>query len=100
MFLPEIAQSTLTKVFRYGSILSDGNNPLKEYNPTVVQVAASVVAAYQWIRENPKKGICWPDDLPHKYVSFKGIGGVIYFEFCKRYSIYRCHFWGMLYQSQ
>jgi homospermidine synthase len=54
--------------FWHGSILSDANNPIHNFNPTVVQVAASVVAAYQWLLLNPNKGICWPDNLPHKYI--------------------------------
>jgi homospermidine synthase len=52
----------------YGSILSDANNEMRNFGPTVVQVAASVVAAYNWIQENPDQGVCWPDNLPHKYI--------------------------------
>jgi len=54
--------------FWHGSILSDANNPVRDFNPTVVQVAASVIAAYKWMKENPNKGVCWPDDLPHKCI--------------------------------
>jgi len=54
--------------FWHGSILSDVNNVVRDFNPTVVQVAASVIAAYKWMIENPNAGVCWPDDLPHKYV--------------------------------
>jgi homospermidine synthase len=52
----------------YGSILSDVNNPLRNYNPTVVQVAASVVGAFKWIKANPNRGVCWPDDIPHDFI--------------------------------
>jgi len=52
----------------YGSILSDANNPVHSYGPTVVQVAASVLGAYKWLIDNPSKGVCWPDNLPHKYI--------------------------------
>lgn len=52
----------------YGSILSNADNPLPDFNPTVVQVAASVVAAFKWTKAYPNKGICWPDSVPHKYI--------------------------------
>jgi homospermidine synthase len=37
-------------------------------NATTVQVAISVVAAAMWMIENPDRGLCLPDDLPHEYV--------------------------------
>lgn len=37
-------------------------------NATTMQVAISVVAAAHWMIENPAKGVCAPDDLPHEYV--------------------------------
>ena len=37
-------------------------------NATTVQVAISVVAAAMWMIENPDRGVCVPDDLPHEYV--------------------------------
>ena len=37
-------------------------------NATTLQVAAGVVSAVLWMIENPKKGICLPDDLPHDFV--------------------------------
>jgi homospermidine synthase len=37
-------------------------------NATTIQVALGVVTAVMWMIENPRKGICLPDDLPHKYV--------------------------------
>ena len=37
-------------------------------NATTMQVAVSVVAATAWMIENPSKGVCVPDDLPHDYV--------------------------------
>ncbi len=33
-----------------------------------MQVAISVVAALMWMIENPARGICLPDDLPHDFV--------------------------------
>jgi homospermidine synthase len=37
-------------------------------NATTMQVAISVVAAVMWMVENPARGLCVPDDLPHDYV--------------------------------
>jgi len=37
-------------------------------NATTMQVAISVVAACMWMIENPRKGLCVPDDLPHDYI--------------------------------
>ncbi len=37
-------------------------------NATTMQVAISVVAACMWMVENPGRGLCVPDDLPHDYV--------------------------------
>ena len=37
-------------------------------NATTMQVAVSVVAACLWMLENPSRGLCVPDDLPHEYV--------------------------------
>ncbi|MBE3100015.1 MAG: homospermidine synthase, partial [Planctomycetes bacterium] len=37
-------------------------------NATTMQVAISVVAAAMWMIENPRRGVCAPDDLPHDYI--------------------------------
>jgi homospermidine synthase len=37
-------------------------------NATTMQVAISVVAAVMWMLENPRRGVCVPDDLPHESV--------------------------------
>jgi homospermidine synthase len=37
-------------------------------NATTMQVAIGVVAAAMWMIENPERGVCVPDDLPHDYV--------------------------------
>jgi homospermidine synthase len=37
-------------------------------NATTMQVAISVVAACLWMLENPNRGLCVPDDLPHEDV--------------------------------
>ncbi len=37
-------------------------------NATTLQVACSVVAAVRWMIQNPRKGICLPDDVDHEEV--------------------------------
>lgn len=37
-------------------------------NATTIQVALGVISAVLWMFENPKKGLCLPDDLPHDFV--------------------------------
>jgi homospermidine synthase len=37
-------------------------------NATTAQVALGVVTAVMWMINNPKKGFCLPDDLPHEFV--------------------------------
>jgi len=37
-------------------------------NATTLQVAAGVLSAAKWAIENPRKGLCLPDDLPHDYI--------------------------------
>ncbi|HXV27395.1 MAG TPA: saccharopine dehydrogenase C-terminal domain-containing protein, partial [bacterium] len=35
---------------------------------TTLQVAISVVAAALWMMENPRRGVCLPDDIDHKFI--------------------------------
>ena len=37
-------------------------------NATTMQVAIAVVAAAVWMIQNPLKGICLPEDLPHEFI--------------------------------
>jgi homospermidine synthase len=37
-------------------------------NATTMQVAISVVAAVMWMLDNPRQGVCVPDDLPHDFI--------------------------------
>lgn len=37
-------------------------------NATTIQVALGVISAAMWAVENPRRGVCLPDDLPHDYV--------------------------------
>ena len=53
-----------------GSMLSIGESRdlVPHQNATVLQVACSVIAAAMWMIENPRKGVCLPDQLPHEYI--------------------------------
>lgn len=53
-----------------GSLLSieQSRQLVPHQNATTMQVAISVVAAAMWMVENPTRGVCVPDDLPHDYV--------------------------------
>jgi len=53
-----------------GSVLGieESRRLLPHQNATTMQVAIGVVAATMWMIENPEKGFCVPDDLPHDYV--------------------------------
>lgn len=37
-------------------------------NATVLQVAASLIAALVWLIRNPSEGVCLPDDLPYREI--------------------------------
>jgi homospermidine synthase len=53
-----------------GTILNieDAKVLLPLQNCTSPQVAIGLVAALMWAIENPKSGVCRPEDLPHDYV--------------------------------
>ncbi|HOX03451.1 MAG TPA: saccharopine dehydrogenase C-terminal domain-containing protein [Candidatus Paceibacterota bacterium] len=50
-----------------GSILSieAARRKVPHVNATAIQVAAGVMAAALWTIQNPRRGICLPEDLPH-----------------------------------
>jgi homospermidine synthase len=53
-----------------GSILTieHARELVPHVNATAVQVAAGVLAGILWAIRNPKKGLCFPEDLPHDEV--------------------------------
>lgn len=53
-----------------GSLLpiEDARKLAPGQNATTVQVAVGVVSAVMWMIDNPRKGFCLPDDLPHEFV--------------------------------
>ncbi len=50
-----------------GSILSieAARKRMPHVNATAVQVAAGVMAGVLWTLQNPRRGVCFPEDLPH-----------------------------------
>ena len=48
--------------------IAESRRLVPHQNATTMQVAISVVAASMWMIENPRKGVCVPDDLPHDYI--------------------------------
>jgi len=38
------------------------------HNPTAIQVAAGALAAATWTMDNPNRGFCEPEDLPHREI--------------------------------
>jgi len=53
-----------------GSILSieAARKKVPHVNATAVQVAAGVLAAVLWVLRNPRRGVCFPEDLPHEEI--------------------------------
>lgn len=53
-----------------GSRLSieESRKHVPHQNATTMQVAASVIGAVLWMLENPDRGVCVPDDLPHDFI--------------------------------
>lgn len=53
-----------------GSLLSieETRAVLPHQSATTLQVAASIVAAVQWMIVEPERGICVPDDLPYEFI--------------------------------
>ena len=45
--------------------IAESRRLVPHQNATTMQVAISVVAASIWMIENPARGVCVPDDLPH-----------------------------------
>jgi homospermidine synthase len=58
------------KAWWVGSDLSidESRRLVPHQNATTMQVAISVVAASMWMIDNPNKGFCTPEDLPHEYI--------------------------------
>lgn len=60
---------------RYGSWWTGSSLSIEEVrdlvpgqNATTLQVATGVISAVLWMIEHPNKGVCIPDDLPHREI--------------------------------
>ncbi len=53
-----------------GSMLTidEARDLVPHQNATTVQVAIGIVSAAVWMIQNPKKGVCIPDDIPHEEI--------------------------------
>ena len=53
-----------------GSVLGiqESRRLVPHQNATTVQVAIGAVSAVLWMLENPRMGVCMPDDLPYEYI--------------------------------
>lgn len=53
-----------------GSLLSidEARSVLPHQSATTLQVAGSIVAAVKWMITEPSRGLCVPDDLPHRFM--------------------------------
>jgi homospermidine synthase len=50
--------------------IHEARRHVQHQNATTLQVAASILGALFWMIHNPRRGICVPDDLPHKDVLY------------------------------
>jgi homospermidine synthase len=53
-----------------GSVLhiEEARRLLPHQNATAIQVAIGVMAAIVWMLKNPARGLCFPEDLPHREI--------------------------------
>jgi len=48
--------------------IAEARKKVPGVNATAVQVAAGVLAAIVWAVRHPKRGLCLPEDLPHREI--------------------------------
>jgi len=53
-----------------GSVLNikEARKLIPHQNATTLQVAIGVVSAIMWMIDNPRRGVCFPEDLPYDYI--------------------------------
>ena len=58
------------KAWWTGSRLSiaEARRRVKGVNSTALQVAAGLIAGILWMLDNPRRGLCFPEDLPHEEI--------------------------------
>jgi homospermidine synthase len=45
--------------------IDEARRKVKGVNSTALQVSAGLIAGILWMLENPRRGLCFPEDLPH-----------------------------------
>jgi homospermidine synthase len=48
--------------------IDDARRKVKNVNATALQVSAGLISGILWALENPRRGLCFPEDLPHKEI--------------------------------
>lgn len=48
--------------------IDEARRLIPHQNATTIQVAISVIAAVEWMIQNPQEGVNVPDDLPHEFI--------------------------------
>jgi homospermidine synthase len=48
--------------------IAEARKKIPGVNATAVQVAAGVLAGVMWALRNPRRGVCLPEDLPHREI--------------------------------
>jgi len=46
--------------------IAEARRKVKGVNSTAVQVSAGLISGIQWMLDNPRRGLCFPEDLPHE----------------------------------
>ncbi len=48
--------------------IEEARSKVKNVNATAVQVSAGLISAILWMIGNPRRGLCFPEDLPHREI--------------------------------
>ena len=48
--------------------IDEARRKVKRVNSTALQVSAGMIAGILWMLENPRRGLCFPEDLPHQEI--------------------------------
>lgn len=48
--------------------IAEARRRVKGVNATALQVAAGLISGIRWMLDNPRRGLCFPEDLPHREI--------------------------------
>ena len=48
--------------------IDEARRRVKGVNATALQVAAGLISGIRWMLDNPRRGLCFPEDLPHREI--------------------------------